>query len=220
MAQPTKGGLSSNQPKISYVQRHKQLGWIIGSGVYVDDIDSKVAEKRAALEGQLSRIVYTIWGLTVTIAAVAFWGLWILAKRISDPINRCAAFASELGDGNLDASVQIANQDEIGDLGASLSQMGATLQAIMVRIASTSHSLSDGAGAQAAALEETSSSLSEIAAMVQQNADNSAHADSLVKTVRDNVTTVQDAIADLTRSMVEITSASREIQKISIPLMR
>lgn len=211
---PTKEGLSSDQPKISYVKRHKPLGWIIGTGVYVDEIDGKVAEKKAVLDGQLSQIIITIWALTAAIASAAFIGLWLLAKRISEPINRCAAFAGELGDGNLDASISVVSQDEIGDLGASLSQMGSNLKAIMLRIASTSDHLSDGASSQAAALEETSSSMAEISAMVQQNADNSNHADSLVKTVRDNVTTVQSAIGDLTQSMVEITAASREIQKI------
>ncbi|MDP2105320.1 MAG: methyl-accepting chemotaxis protein, partial [Desulfobulbaceae bacterium] len=211
---PTKDGLSSEQPKISYVKRHKALGWIIGTGVYVDEIDSKVAEKRSVLEGQLTKIILTIWALTAIIAVAAFCGLWILAKRISEPINRCAEFASELGEGNLDASIVVTNQDEIGVLGASLSQMGANLKAIMSRIADTSQRLSAGASAQAAALEETSSSMSEISAMVQQNADNSSHADTLVKTVSGNVTTVQAAIGDLTRSMLEITSASREIQKI------
>ncbi len=211
---PSKEGLSQEQPKESFVKRHRQLGWIIGTGVYIDDIERTVAEKRALLEGQLRTIILSIWSLTAGIALAAFAGLWFLSKQLSEPINRCAAFANELGNGNLEATLTITNQDEIGVLGAALSRMGGNLREILTRIATTSTSLSDGASAQAAALEETSSSLEEISAMVQQNAENAGHADSLVTTACGQVASVQTAINDLNRSMTEITTASQEIQKI------
>jgi methyl-accepting chemotaxis protein len=211
---PTKDGLTSDQPKASFVKRHSQLGWIIGTGVYTDEIEGKVTARRAILEAQLTAIILSIWSLTAGIAIAAFCGLWLLAKRLSDPINLCASFANELGEGNLEARLAITNEDEIGVLGASLSQMGANLKEILTRIATTSTSLSDGASSQAAALEETSSSLAEISAMVQQNSDNAGHADSLVATAQGKVTTVQTAINDLTLSMTAITTSSQEIRKI------
>ncbi len=211
---PTKAGLTSEQPKVSFVKRHKESGWIIGTGVYIDDIDQKVGAKKAMLEGQLKQLILTIWSLTGLIAIAAFCTLWFLAKRMSDPINRCADFANELGEGNLEATLTINNQDEIGVLGASLSQMGSNLKEILTRISTTSISLSDGASSQAAALEETSSSLEEISAMVQQNAENASQADSLVAASRKKVGTVHTVIGDLTHSMNDINVASQEIQKI------
>ena len=211
---PTKDGLSSDQPKESYVKRHRQLGWIIGTGIYVDEIDQAVAAKRATLEDQLRKIILSIWSLTAVIALTAFAGLWVLAKRISEPINLCANFANELGQGNLEARLTVTNQDEIGVLGASLVGMGQNLKEILTSIARTSSTLTDGASSQAAALEQTSSSLEEISAMVQQNAQNASQADALVGTVRGKVTAVHAAIGDLNRSMTDITVASQEIQKI------
>ncbi len=211
---PTKDGLSSNQPKVSYVKRHRQLGWIIGTGIYIDDIDQAVAAKRASLEGQLRGIILSIWSLTAVIALTAFGGLWIMAKRMADPINDCANFANELGQGNLEARLTVTNQDEIGVLGACLVGMGQSLKEILTSIARTASTLTDGASSQAAALEQTSSSLEEISAMVQQNAENASQADALVSTVRGKVTVVHAAIGDLNRSMTDITVASQEIQKI------
>jgi methyl-accepting chemotaxis protein len=211
---PTKEGLTSDQPKLSFVKRLPKLGWIIGTGVYIDDIDHKVAAKRATLEGQRRTLIITIWSLTALIALVAFWGLWFLGKRLSDPINSCADFADQLGGGNLEATLNITNNDEVGDLGAALSQMGGHLKEIILHIANTSTSLSDGASSQASSLEETSASLEEISAMVRQNAENAGQADSLVSTSRDKVNSVHATIGDLTRSMTDITVASQEIQKI------
>jgi len=211
---PTKDGLSSNQPKASFVKRHRPLGWIIGTGVYINEIDQAVEAKRAILEGQLKRIILFIWCLTGLTSIAAFCGLWFLAKRLSDPIQLCAYFANELGQGNLEATLSVTNRDEIGDLGASLTQMGENLKQIVTSISTTSSTLSDGASSQASALEETSSSLEEISAMVKQNAENADHADTLVAMARGKVSAVCGAIGDLTRSMTDITVASHEIQKI------
>ena len=43
----SKPGSQSAQPKISYVKRFEAWDWIIGTGVYVDDIESKIAEMEA-----------------------------------------------------------------------------------------------------------------------------------------------------------------------------
>ena len=39
---PLKEGLTSEQPKISYVKLFKKWNWIIGSGLYIDDIEKDV----------------------------------------------------------------------------------------------------------------------------------------------------------------------------------
>ncbi len=39
---PTKTGFSKEQPKLSYVELFKEWGWIVGSGVYIDDIEEEV----------------------------------------------------------------------------------------------------------------------------------------------------------------------------------
>ncbi len=42
---PTKKGLTKKQPKLSYVKKFAPLGWVIGTGVYIDSIDVAVAAK-------------------------------------------------------------------------------------------------------------------------------------------------------------------------------
>jgi len=52
---PVPGGLTSDQPKIAYVQLFKPWGWIIGTGVYVDDIDKEVEERKQAIITELGK---------------------------------------------------------------------------------------------------------------------------------------------------------------------
>lgn len=53
---PTKDGLIDNQSKISYVQYFKPWGWIIGTGVYIDDIER---ESRSRIDSVISELQRT-----------------------------------------------------------------------------------------------------------------------------------------------------------------
>lgn len=57
---PTKNGLTKKQSKISYVKLFKEWGWIIGTGVYVDEIEKESLKRRNAilqdLRGSFSKI--------------------------------------------------------------------------------------------------------------------------------------------------------------------
>lgn len=50
---PTKTGLTALQKKLSYVQHFPEWGWIVGSGVYIDDIDAEAQRKIEGMVGDL-----------------------------------------------------------------------------------------------------------------------------------------------------------------------
>ena len=50
---PTKNGFSKEQPKLSYVEIFKEWGWIVGSGVYIDDIQKQVNSRIQAVLNEL-----------------------------------------------------------------------------------------------------------------------------------------------------------------------
>lgn len=50
---PSADGLTEKQPKLSYVKLFKKWNWIIGSGVYIDDIDEDVAKRFNAILNEL-----------------------------------------------------------------------------------------------------------------------------------------------------------------------
>ncbi|WP_051957836.1 methyl-accepting chemotaxis protein [Desulfobacter vibrioformis] len=81
-------------------------------------------------------------------------------------------------------------------------------------ISSASQTQADGAIQQAAAIEETSSSMEEMSAMTGTTAGHAGRADLLMKKVSQVVSEAVTAMARLTRSMAEVTSASEETSKI------
>jgi methyl-accepting chemotaxis protein len=82
------------------------------------------------------------------------------------------------------------------------------------QISLASRQLAAGASEQAASLEETTSSLEEMASMTRQNAQNSNDANSLVRKSAESFEEADQSMSALTHSIQEITSASRETQKI------
>lgn len=82
------------------------------------------------------------------------------------------------------------------------------------QILKTSHTVTEGSSQQAAATEQTSSSLEQMASMTRKNADNANHANQLMKKTREIVTTANASMTNLTRFMEEISKTSQETSKI------
>lgn len=81
-------------------------------------------------------------------------------------------------------------------------------------LSSASLELAEGSSRQAAAIEETSSSLEEMASMTKQNAQNANHANALMLEISRVVDESSAAMADLTDSIREISRSSEDTQKI------
>jgi len=54
---PTVGGLTSEAPKKSYMRLYEPLGWIVGTGVYIDSIEKAVAEKQELVKEQINSLI-------------------------------------------------------------------------------------------------------------------------------------------------------------------
>lgn len=50
---PLKGGLTADQPKISYVALFAPWQWVVGTGVYIDDIEADAEKRRLAILEEL-----------------------------------------------------------------------------------------------------------------------------------------------------------------------
>jgi methyl-accepting chemotaxis protein len=81
-------------------------------------------------------------------------------------------------------------------------------------VASISQQMASGTASQAAAIEETSSSLEEMSAMTRHNAENATQADTLMRQVEEITSRARDTMNRLTEFMHEISSASDKTQKI------
>jgi len=101
-----KPGSDQPVPKISFVKGHQDWGWIIGSGIYLDDVDALFAKA-------VSRMVVIAF-LVVLISLVI---VIMIAQSIIKPLGTTARALQEIaeGDGDLTTRLSVGGDDEITD---------------------------------------------------------------------------------------------------------
>ena len=105
-----KPGKDAPQPKLSYVVGFEPWGWVIGTGVYIDDLQAQVWESARSV-------------LLVTLAVIAVLGIlaWMIGRSITLPLGRLGARMRGIVDGALDDAVpEIGRHDEIGAMAATV----------------------------------------------------------------------------------------------------
>jgi methyl-accepting chemotaxis protein len=100
-------------PKISYFKTYEPWGWIIGAGVYFDDIEAEYASIR-------NKIVY-LFGI-IMLALLA--GLYFINRiYIAVPIRKLTESAKIFSDGDISSDFNIVRDDEIGELAKSFDML-------------------------------------------------------------------------------------------------
>lgn len=212
-----KPGATKPVDKISYVKLNKEWGWVICSGIYVDDVKAQVATMR-----------WQILGATLLLALVVFILSWLIARRIKEALDKAISVSEQIAAGDLTVKIEIDSQDETGHLLGSLKEMNEGLARIVGEVRTGADSiatateqisagnadLSQRTEEQASALEETASSMEELTSTVKQNADNAQQANQLAISASGVAVKGGDVINKVVRTMESITDSSRKISDI------
>lgn len=175
-----KPGADDPVEKVSYVIGYEPWGWVIGSGVYIDDVDVIFREV------MIQETYLAIFVLLVTIGVSA-----ALAKLITKPINDLRLTMRKVAEeGDLSVNVQHDFQNELGEMWNSFNNMLNSFRESIEEVRRSSSETSTSAkhlmttSAQASqAIEHTnrqtedvSRTLSDMTAAVEQVADDAEHA--------------------------------------------
>ncbi|MGN7611192.1 diguanylate cyclase [Magnetococcales bacterium HHB-1] len=96
-------------PKVSYVKGFKPWGWIIGSGIYLDDVEKEVNElQTTVIRGAL------LFSLIILI--LAYWTGHSITRRLKSVIAGLKEISQGAGDVDLHHKININSTDEIGSL--------------------------------------------------------------------------------------------------------
>ena len=146
------------------------------------------------------QLVFVILMSLLVLGAALFIGRLLYVSIIS-PLKRGVAFAEAIGRGDLTASVQVDQNDEIGQLSKALQGMVENLKHTVVSIErnanelvtsgaqlnESSQKLSKGASEQAASAEEVSTAIEEMVANIDQNTENAIATEKLTASTVANV---------------------------------
>ncbi len=184
----------------------------------------KVDEARQQMTSSFNsfRLLVSISGIILIFIALAAAFFTIIS--IVRPLRKGVVFAKSLGAGDLMATVDITQRDEIGELAESLREMGTKLRDIITKIFDSAENigatgqevnnralqLSQGASDQASSTEEVSSSMEEMVSNIQQNTENAQQTEKIALKASSGINKVREASVESVKSIKTIA------EKISI----
>ena len=143
-----KAGSSKPVPKLSYVELFQPWGWVLGTGIYIDDVNA------AMLKIQISIAIglLVILGLTFLLA-------WLVARSVTRPINEVVATIKDIaqGEGDLTKRLPVHGRNEVGELSEWFNTFIAKLHSIISQLSGTALQLASSA----TELQATSSEMQE-----------------------------------------------------------
>ncbi|MBV4495223.1 methyl-accepting chemotaxis protein [Pseudomonas sp. SWRI12] len=205
-----KPGAEAPVGKTSYVKLFEPWGWIIGSGVYVDDVQA---------EFQSQVIKASLIGLAITLVMGLLLTLIVrsIVRPLQETVNAMANIAS--GESDLTRTLDTHGQDEVTQLArhfnaftAKLRQVVSQLQASASELGQSSNELgSDAAQAQERSqqqsqqMELVATAINEVTYGVQDVAKNAEHAASEMR----------DAESQAQQGQVNIDGSLQQIDRLS-----
>jgi methyl-accepting chemotaxis protein len=147
-------------------------------------------------------------------------------NSVVDSLNIKAKAASDIAEGNLTHEIIVASEKDtlgkalltmitsLNNMVSELNFSAAQVDSGSRQIADSSVALSQGATEQAAAIQEISSSMTQISSQTKTNAENAAQANTLAKAAHEAVRNGIQQMKEMVSSMDAISESSNEIGKI------
>jgi methyl-accepting chemotaxis protein len=164
-------------------------------------------------------------GAILLVAVVVFF----ISKAIVAPVVQGVAFADAIAQGDLNQTLNIDQNDEIGQLANSLNVMVNKLGEVVTdvqsvsdnvasgsgELSSSSITLSQGATEQASSIEQVSASMEEMASSINQNAENAVKTDGIASKSAEDAQEGSKAVSQTVEAMKSIAEKISIIEEIA-----
>ncbi|HBT99513.1 MAG: Methyl-accepting chemotaxis protein 4 [Thermotoga petrophila] len=184
-----KAGSDKPEPKVSYVKLFEPWGWIVGTGIYVDDV--KVAVGNLIFEDV---IVILVIGIAVIIA-VFFYG-----RVLSRKTKAVLVALEKISSGDLSVSVDIKSKDEFGLIAQKLNETVGNLRKMVQEIDKSQDEVERVSEELFALSQQLRSALEEIARASE--------------TISKEVQNASASIEEVTSGSEEVSANSQNISKL------
>ncbi|BDQ33268.1 methyl-accepting chemotaxis protein [Pseudodesulfovibrio portus] len=213
-----KPGSEKAVPKVSYVRLFKPWGWVVGSGIYVDDVEAQVASLRWQI------LIPTVISMSILIALVVF-----VIRSMIKPVHEIVEASSRMAKGDLTMELTPRSKDEVGQLTGAIAHMIAELRRVVGNVSqaseqvaagseelsSSSVEMSQGATEQASAVEEVSAAMEEMTSSIGQNADNAQVTNEMTNQAAIDTEKGGQAVAKTVDAMKQIAEKISIIEEIA-----
>jgi methyl-accepting chemotaxis protein len=150
-AKPGKG----DQPKLSYSVLIPGTTYMIGTGIYIDNIEAEKARIGVIITDVIrSNTTMILTGLGLVVLLVVLPSTILVVRSITRPIAQATAAAGQVADGDYAVKLDESGRDEASRLSKALNKMAATLRENIEKITAKTEEAEQKAAAAEAASKE------------------------------------------------------------------
>jgi len=220
-------------PKLQRVEHFAPWDWVIGTGLYIDDLD-------ALFYQQLRNASIVIGLILLVVGGITWWVARSLLAQIGGEPALAVETMSKVAAGDLTVSIERAVPGSLlGELNllveslrrmmANISQNAAQVTTAAQEISDTSARVADAASAQtdatqtmAAAMEELTVSITHVSSNASETEQHASSAAELanqgersVETVADNIATMADTVGQAAEKVRTLSANTQEVARIA-----
>ncbi|MCG3726933.1 methyl-accepting chemotaxis protein [Vibrio cincinnatiensis] len=195
--------INAQAPKLGYAEYLPKWDWVLGTGIYIDDIDIQVAEFRAQREAQSAEQLWSILGLSVVGLMITIIVVSLLVSRGVAPLQHVVASLQDVaaGEGDLTVRLKVESQDEVGEVAKAFNAFMDKLHPLIQDIRTSAEEVQYAAGELDSQTTQSS----------QQMNDHSLETDKVVTAVTEMSATAREVANNTNETSQAIESANSQI---------
>ncbi len=214
----SKPGKTGIFPKISYIKNFAPWGWMVGSGVYIDDVDRKVQAFR--------------WSALAVLLGLGLALSWAVSRMTRTMVRPLQGLVAGLRNSDLTREIPVESRDEIGEAAQAFNAYNLGLKAKILAVADFAGRVASGStqlSATADEMERTVTDIARVSENLKTEAERvteamqelSTHAGAVAQSTRESHQESQDAVGEtrssaqagenVVRSMGEIQGVMKQI---------
>jgi methyl-accepting chemotaxis protein len=197
---------NQDAPKLGYAEMIPGTKMWIGTGVYIDNIDTYVQAMATEMNSQVRSSLLTMSASAGVVFVIIITIILVIAFGIVRPLNRVVVSLQDIaqGEGDLTRRLDVQSSDEIGQLGLGFNGFIDKL-----------HGIIKGVVANSQLVEGASNSLAQVARDMSQSARTSSEHSTAVAAAAEemnvNLTNVAAAMEESSTNTAMVASAAEEM---------
>ena len=236
-----KPGYDKPVPKLSYVKLFKPWNWIVGTGIYLDDIKAAEIQKTKEIKSAIASQRNELIGIIIILFVLGAGVITYISLKITIPIKHAGEMLKDIaqGEGDLTKRLKVETKDEVGEMAEWFNKFIETIQKIIKDVAQNANQVreasvelseiskqmtsgaeqtSEKANVVAAAGEEMSSNMSSVAAATEEAATNvnmvATAAEQMITTINEIAQNSEKASNITSKAVDQTQSASNKVDEL------
>lgn len=200
-------------PKLGHTKLFKEWNWIVGTGVYIDDIDEKVAQEKIVIKERIrnsiimSIIIFFI--LTILSIVIIYFASSTITKQIAILVEKFKQGAA----GDLTVNVKVEGRDEIADMAKEFNKFILNLLTIVKEIKGISLTVASSSTEMSSQMNSITDGAVEQVARKNELYGNFKLMSESMSEIMDNIKNQVAGLEEVSSSMAEIAQTSNHVAK-------